>query len=670
MILQELGRWRSVPSPEEFQDDLTDILSKLTDEEMACVEHILQELEVQQSSPLADQVAELEWDEVPVPIAEWLEEPDLVGDTGKTLFPVLKRDMIELFEGNYHEVILTGSIGWGKDYFATTAMMRILYELCCLKDPGRTLGLGAGEPLHIVPISRTVAAAKRVVFGGITKKLMLAPWFRGRFKDTMDYIEFPKKNIMIVGGASGDAAALGLNVYASIVDEADFMGQVTAAHRVSSAAGQTASRAQMIYDVLTRRVKSRFKRSGVRGMVFLISSKRATTDFTETRIRTHLQQGTTAGVFVRDYATWHVKPEAFADQEWHRCSVSPSEGKCRVLEKDESAPEDALVFEFPADYLDEFQRDPAGATRDVAGIATDAYAPFFSKRVAIETMMDENMVSPFPTKEWEPHRPLDIRWGAVMGRDARGVAVPLCCPHAPRHVAIDLSKNLCATGFTLAHQCGIAEVIRRDPETGRKTIEEAPDFHVDGVLRIVAPASGEIDHAEVRGLIVRLSEGGYNVRSVSMDHWMSVPNMQLLKKRGFRVEEISTVKKIAPYACLRSAIYEERVKCPEFDLLRQELRALELDPKAPPHRPKVICGEHSTKDLSDSLASAIFYLSNNSTYGHAMGVQLGESVPDGPVKPRWKDGDVIFPDEEGYGETPDPQGNGSGGEPWGHSWIL
>src|SRR3989304_576087 len=93
-----------------------------------------------------------------------------------------------------------------------------LFLLISLISPTSCLGLCAGETIHIVPISRNTIAAKRIVFGGIAHKLALSPWFRGRYKETLDYIEFPSKRIMIVGGASSDAAALGLNVFSATVD--------------------------------------------------------------------------------------------------------------------------------------------------------------------------------------------------------------------------------------------------------------------------------------------------------------------------------------------------------------------------------------------------------------------------------------------------------------------
>ena len=248
MILQEEGRWHSFVTEEESQFEIDEVIGKMTVEEVAALEALLAEMGETGTSRIADTCAELEWEEVPLPITEWLESYEHIGDLKDSIYPVLKQDIIELFSGNYHEVILTGSTRWGKDFFSTTCMVRLLYELCCLRDPAQSMGLGAGESIHVVPISRTTAQARRIVFGGIASKLNLAPWWRGRFKETLDYIEFPEKKITIIGGASSDASALGLNVYTALVDEGNFMGMVKASEAAKSAGGKTHDRAQMICD--------------------------------------------------------------------------------------------------------------------------------------------------------------------------------------------------------------------------------------------------------------------------------------------------------------------------------------------------------------------------------------------------------------------------------------
>jgi hypothetical protein len=235
---------------------------------------------------------------------------------------------------------------------------------------------------------------------------------------------------------------------------------------------------------------------------------------------------------------------------------------------------------------------------------------------------------------------------------------------------------MCATGFNMLHQAGTTQVVRID-ETGKKSIEEAPVFHIDCMLRVIAGSANEIDHSELRGLIYRLNEGGFHIRSVSMDHWMSVPNMQLLKKQGFRVAEISTWKKIDPYDTARSALYESRISAPPHEKLADELRALELDPKRPHDKPRVICPHGGTKDLADAWAGGIYYVATNATTGIALAPTQGAYVdPTEAVHSRagyganylWKSGDIHYTDEEGYGGSED--GGEGGVDPSTQAWII
>ena len=106
MIFQEGGRWRSELTEDERQQDIDDIVAKLSPDELQALEHVLGELRTGETSEVADTCAELEWEEVPLPIEEWIESHHHVGDTAETLFPVLKKDIIELFTGGYHEVVL------------------------------------------------------------------------------------------------------------------------------------------------------------------------------------------------------------------------------------------------------------------------------------------------------------------------------------------------------------------------------------------------------------------------------------------------------------------------------------------------------------------------------------------------------------------------------------
>lgn len=654
-------------------------IDRLTAQERAAFDEIMREYAHHGRSKTVQQVAEFEWDEQPMPVDEWLLDTDMIGETGHDMYPKLREDFCELFKygalslGGYYEAVLTGAIGWGKDFFATTAVVRMLYEILCLKNPQHTLGLAAGEPIHIVPISKTVAAARRVVFGGVCKKLALSKWFQGKYIETMEEVRFKKKGVYIIGGASQDAAALGLNVICAIVDESNFMGEGKVT--TGSASGQAEDKATMIYNALARRVKSRYRRHGVSGLVLLVSSKRSTNDFTEKRIRTAIKDDD-SGLFVRDYAQWNVHPEPFADQRWYKVLVSPKLGRSRLLEDHEiedaerlcEEDEQSLIFDFPEDFYPEFSNDIDGAVRDFGGIATDfAGNLFITNRTSITSMFDESRPQWFTTAEWRTDRILGIQWDRFMDKDINNEPVCVCCPGAVRHVHIDLSDNHCATGFCLGHVAGSTTVIRRNRDTGEKLTEEAVIIHIDAILRIVAPDGGNVDHAEVRSLVYRLKARGVPITSVSMDQFSSPTNLQLFKRKGLKAAEVGERKfKLKPALTTRQALYEERVSCPVSDKLESELKGLEISDDGR----KVKKPPRGTKDLADALMGVVYYISENMREGVVLGPSLGVSVSDRSSGVQWHSGgDVTWGDEDEYTPRPEHQ-RSQDGEGGFQSWIV
>ena len=663
MIVYENGRYRSHRPADEEASSLAKELANLSAEERAAVQSIVTEYGGLGTSATADAAERFEWDPTtgpPIPISQWVNDKYYLGETAETLFPCLKDDMVELFSGSYYEAVLTGSIGWGKDYLATTCMVRVLYELICLKNPQDTLGLGKGEPIHIVPISHLKEAAQRVVFQGLSRKLHLSPFFKGRFEETTEEIRFPGKGVYIVGGGSNDNSALGLNVWACLVDETNFMGKVRKG--AVSASGDKEDKAQSVYNSLQRRVKSRYAAKGLKGMIFLVSSKRSVHDFTERRLREAMKDSD-PGVFVRDYATWDVRPNAFVGQRWWTAAVNQKEGRTRILGEEEKGKPEEITFRFPDEYHREFLNDPEGATRDIAGIAMESFKPFFSNRQAIDDMMEKKRPHPFFVYEWNPAREIQILWRNLVQENVHGDPVPICCPSSPRHCHLDLSKNQDATGFCVGHRAGEMLVRRLDPETHEYKTEEAPVIHIDLVLRIIPPHAGEIDHQLVRSLIYKLTEGGLPIRSVSADKWMGLPNLQLIEKHGFKTSEISTQRDLGPYLAARSALYERRIKSPEYPVLAKELRELELNEQGT----KLDHPKGGTKDIADAWAAVIFFIVNNSRPIGTVVMTKGDSKlerPTGNLPYPTSDGGIVWPDEPVRDTSPDGDSDGL------PSWII
>jgi hypothetical protein len=106
MIIQDNGRWRSVYTPEEARTAAEEQIADLTPAERLALQKILGEYDATGDSPTAETVADVEWDEQPVPIREWLMDERLVGETGKDMYPQLREDLIALFTGDYYEAVL------------------------------------------------------------------------------------------------------------------------------------------------------------------------------------------------------------------------------------------------------------------------------------------------------------------------------------------------------------------------------------------------------------------------------------------------------------------------------------------------------------------------------------------------------------------------------------
>lgn len=644
MIKYANGRFRSYRPVDEARKLIEEEISSLDEDEKAALEVLVQELATQQQQEILNEAERMEWDPdtgPPIPISQWVNDEYYLGETARTLWPRLKEDMVEFFEGDYAECVLTGSTRWGKDYFSTTALVRIIYELYCLKRPTDTLGLGRGETIHIVPISHTKEAAQRVVFKGIVTKLALAPFWKGRYEVTKEEIRFPGKDIVITAGGSNENAALGLNVWAALMDEGNFFGKHRRGHQ--TAGGGKEDKSEGIYDSLRRRIRGTYAARGLRGRLIMISSKKSIYDFTERRLREAMREEDSS-VFCRDYATWDVRPNAFVGQKWWKAAVNQKHGRVRVVELSDPTDEDEIWFKFPDEYHKEFMNDPAGAARDIAGIALESFRPFFSNREAIEEMQKPNRPHPFHIYEWPTSRKLTPIWDNIVMNNVHGDPVPRCCPNAHRHCHMDLSKNRDATGFCIGHVAGETSVARLDPLTHDRVKENAPIIHIDMCLRIMPPHAGEIEHELIRQLIRQLRMGGLPIKSVSADRWMGLPNLQLLSKDGFKTEEISTQRTLDPYLAAQSAMYERRIKTPVYPFLAKELRELELNEQGT----KVDHPKTGSKDVADAFAAVVFYLAKNWQHMGIGGVWKGELAPadlyEGDVV-MTPDGNFRWPDE-------------------------
>lgn len=625
MIKYSGGHYRSYREPSEEEQRLKRDLDSLTPEEATALREILSG---GGSDRMFKAAQSMEFEREPVDMHTFIYDPYYLGNSCDLLYPQLAEDLTELFRGGYNECVLTGAIGFGKTFAASIGVIRIIYELSCLKNPHESLGIADGTNISIVAFSVNEGLAMKVVLENIATKVGSSPYFNEKFpyEVTKKEMRFPH-NIWVAARASTDTSALGLNVISAVLDEANFQHTAKSATKV----GPPVDRAQTLYNQIKRRLKSRFERNGkTPGMLFLISSKSSTNDFTERRIIEGMD-GT--DLFVRDYPLWGPKPESYFSDETFTVMVGSDTETSGVL-TDESAeefrlggiPEGCTLVEVPENFRVDFEADLESSIRDIAGISTVAISPFIQRRDKILKMFeavegDPDLFHPFSTMELNPSVGGKFKWADMVeqksirvpgsGGQYEAIMQPKIHPDSPRAVHVDIGVTTDSLGICIAHVGAWVDLPRRSPD-GAIRIERLPVYYVDMALEVVPPVGGEIFIPDVKTLVLEFYRRGYPIVSVTSDSYQSTALIQEINRAGIHSEVLSVDRTMDPYQTLKSAIYDGRVRCYPHPKLRKELTKLQID-LSKPARPKVDHPSSSSKDLSDSLAGAIYTLSEKAS---------------------------------------------------------
>ncbi len=625
MIITRDGRTFSQRTQAEEELLLEKELEKLSPDEREALELLLSELREEPpegpSGPLLiDVLGQAEYKCTPVDMKTFVTDTHYLGHTCDNIYPRLLEDLTELFEGGYHECVWTGSIGCGKTFAASIGVCRVLYELSCMKDPHRSFGLAKDSNISIVALSVSEMLATKVVFENIATKIDASPYFRENFpfERTKKELRFPG-NLWVASRASTDTSALGLNTISAFMDESNFMAK---APKNADPRLVGLDRAEIIYNALKRRMKSRFEKFGrLPGMLFVVSSKSTQDDFTARRIRESCDD---PSIFVRDYALWDTKPEAYYSSKRFHVLGGNEQTPSRILEESEveqvraTLAEGCVLVAVPEDFRTDFEKDLEGALRDIAGVSTVAISPFIQRREKIMEAVDPNRSHPFTVTTFEApatgHTTKgDFLWSAMVQKTRSRVhgerLLPIVHPTAARHVHIDPALRNDALGFCMSHIGGWKDVERRN-ETGEKYLERAPFYYVDLLLRIVPPVGGEIILGDVRRMVYELSSRGYMITSVSMDSYQSADSLQKFSQKGYTAQLISVDTTPEPYDNLKIALYESRVSYYHYQPLIQELQKLEQRWDARRKR-KIDHPPKGSKDVADALAGCLWSLELN-----------------------------------------------------------
>lgn len=623
MIKNKDGRSMSSRTAKEDLKFLDDAIDALTPDEKEVLDIMLAEMQQSQGgmSPLLDAFGDVEYKHRPVDIETFIKDDYFLGKTCDNLRPKLLADLKEMFEsGYYNEVIYTGSIGWGKTFTASIAVCRILYELSCMKDPHRAYGIAADSNISIVGLSVSEEIATKVVFENIATKIDGSAYFKEHFPydRTKKEMRFPG-HIWVAARATTTNAALGLNVVAALIDEGNFMA------KSSDPRLEAVDKAEILYNGLKRRLKSRFQELGrLPGAIFVISSKMTSEDFTAKRIDASTND---PHVFVRDYALWEVMPEDTYCGETFFIIVGNEQTPSKILDDSEvdkfkaDKPEGCVLVEAPVEFRVDFEADLEGSIRDIAGVATVSVSPYIQRREKIDAAVDDSRSHPFSEPVLDSSRGGRFLWDQMvrprLERSEFGMVEqdrPILNPDAPRHIHIDAALRNDSLGFSMVHIGGWKDVTRRN-EDGDIFTERAPVYVADVLLQVVPPPGDEIILSDVRQLIYNLTGKGYVITKVTMDQYQSADMLQTLAKKGYNVEVLSVDRTTDPYDNVKMAMYEDRLNLYRYEPLLKELRELELRflGNSSSHRKKrkVDHPQMGSKDIADALAGACYTLATH-----------------------------------------------------------
>jgi len=598
------------------------LYDSLNEKEKTYIVEILRQLADYGYSPILTKLREVDYVRNPVSPEEFLLSEAYIGEIGKNLYEALRQEFYKACNDEVFEVILTGSIGWGKSYFAGLMMAYMLYKLSCLRNPHKFYGISENTPLVLMNLSVRSGNAKTVLFDELKALCDQTHYFKEVFKRNKkinDSLVFPNKIVFMSGGSS-EISAIGQNLFSSCGDEMNFMAKVKNSRRSVDASG-TYDQAKQIYNSVIRRMKSRFMKQGKNaGKAIWISSKRYPGDFLELRVD-QVRKNKEKNVYIIDKNQWEVKPQGTFGEERFYVEVGDQTRNSRIIKTPEEFNKLRVqnqilgrVVEVPLEYLTDFQNELEGSLRDVAGIATYSLKPYFSDRSKIYTCSNDagrvKVLTQWYTNLQEawPFISNNILQNVnVNGRIARKLRH---FPDASRFVSIDLSKTTDRTGFCMGCMAG-HKVYESVDQNGKLIKIYRPIIFIDMILKIYPDSSGEVNYQRITEMVEFLRSMGYPIRQISFDQYQSTYHSQIFKTKGYQVEYLSVDRTPEAYEALKSAVNGERINIPsmqDFELdgdlvkgVQTELIELEKgeDGDAPDHP------QTGSKDTADALAAVV-----------------------------------------------------------------
>jgi hypothetical protein len=499
---------------------------------------------------------------------EFLNNQDFV-DPQDAPRPYNKQLLIDIFDsgetfeefenlGKFEEILYIAGIGSGKSYVSSMAIVYTIYRLLCLKNPQEYFRFARGTKIAFINISKSFSQAKDVVFGEIKNRLDNNKWIKTYYPPDpriKSRIRLPK-NLYILPVGSNEESPLGYNIFGAVIDEASF-------HILT----KDRDYAEESYNQIKKRLRSRFFS---KGKLFIITSPRYVYDFAEKRFA---EEGDNPRVFRRRTPLWEAMPQNMFTGEKFDLGEYLTQYKGTMV---------------PIEYRDEFRQNPERAMRDYGAQPSLAIQGFFNNPDTIKDNANYDRRHPYNETtgdfyEWFFNLKSNINYDS----DKRFI-----------HIDLGLNKEGRgdAAGFAMGKFAGWEEV-----RSISGKVEKKPKIQIDFMLRIKAKPKDEIQFEDVRKIIYRLKDIGYNIAKVTFDGWQSIDSVQTLKSAGFNAEIFSVDRNPEAYYTLKASLLDKRLDYYYYQPFVEELQMLEELSGSKIDHPR-----RGSKDVSDAVAGVCY----------------------------------------------------------------
>lgn len=549
-------------------------ISGLTELEKQQVFKILSEIKDGGSHTYNDLINDI-WEEIPVDIDTFIDDEKYMrtyfypDNKSCIVYPRWRKELKIIFEDpyKYSEIAFTGGIGLGKSEAAKLGLAYLLYRLMCLKNPQLFYNKPAGKPIVILFFNNTLTLANDVLLQPFTDMIITSPWFMERGRTTgREHIKYiPNKNIELMAG-SKDSHALGMDIFACIIDEINFAsGQDVSMEK---------SKMMKTYAAINTRITNRFRVEGsVHGKIFMVSSKKSEYDFLEQYIQKMKDE---VYFYCVDDKVWNIVPQEKTGYsgKMFNLAIGGDTLPSKIVPDNETI-EDYIkqgyeIMEVPIEERQKFVLDMERSLMDIAAISV-AYTTKFLNYEIISQCYTEDL-NPFNQSILSIgiKDTLEIKEFFILNR------IPPEVRKKPHFIHIDTSLTGDRTAIGDTCLFGRTKMETFDIQAN-KTIRTYKTIykHVFNI-EIECPKNSEISFQKTRDFILYLRQVGFNICGITVDGYQSADTRQILLTNGFEnVDRLNFERTPEIYLNLRNALIEERIKLLKIDILERELLRVE-----------------------------------------------------------------------------------------------